>query len=84
MSESRMVTLASVTRRVNRTPQTLPRWAETGEFPHAVLLNGRRYLFEHEVTTWLDRTRTSTRGPLDDYGTGGRRRPIAPKPAQGA
>ena len=60
MSESRMVTLASVARRVNRTPQTLLRWADAGEFPHSVLLNGRSYLFENDVAAWLDRTRAST------------------------
>ena len=64
MSESRMVTLASVARRVNRSPQTLLRWADAGEFPHTVLLNGRRYLFENDVATWLDRTRALTL--LDD------------------
>ena len=69
MSESRMVTLASVARRMNRTPQTLLRWADAGEFPHSVQLNGRRYLFENDVATWLDRTRASTHAALlDDRG----------------
>jgi hypothetical protein len=39
MSEvTRMITLATVARRVNRTPQTLLRWAEVREFPRPVLL----------------------------------------------
>ena len=60
MSESRMVTLASVARRVNRTPQKLLRWADAGEFPQSVLLKRRRYLFEDDVATWFDRTRAFT------------------------
>ena len=61
MSETtRMITLAAVARRVNRTPQTLLKWADNGQFPRSVLLNGRRYLFEDQFLIWWDRARAST------------------------
>jgi predicted site-specific integrase-resolvase len=50
---SRMVTLASVARRLNRTPSTLQKWANLGEFPRPMLLNKRRYLLEDQVAEWL-------------------------------
>jgi hypothetical protein len=63
--ETRMITLATVARptiarRVNRTPQTLLRWAEVREFPRSVLSTGRRYLFETQFLRWWDQARAST------------------------
>jgi predicted site-specific integrase-resolvase len=49
----RMVTLASVARRLNRAPATLKAWADKGEFVQPLIINRRRYLREQEVEDWL-------------------------------
>jgi len=54
-----MVTLASVARRLNRAAPTLVRWAEAGEFPRFVIVNGRRYVFEADVHAWLEARRAT-------------------------
>jgi predicted site-specific integrase-resolvase len=53
MSHDRMVTLASVARRLNRSPETLQAWANRGEFLKPLVINRRRYLSEQEVEAWL-------------------------------
>jgi hypothetical protein len=50
---SRMVTLASVARRLNRSASTLQKWAGVGEFPQPMVFNKRRYLLEDQVAEWL-------------------------------
>ena len=56
MSHDRMVTLASVARRLNRAPATLQAWADRGEFLQPLVINRRRYLSEQEVEDWLRKT----------------------------
>jgi hypothetical protein len=56
----RMVTLASVARRLNRTPATLKAWADRGEFVQPLIINKRRYLREQEVEDWLRKTLAPT------------------------
>lgn len=66
---SRMVTLASVARRLNRSPSTLQKWADVGEFPQPMLLNKRRYLLEDQVAGWL-RNRYASVGIKHEDGDG--------------
>jgi Helix-turn-helix domain len=66
MSYDRMVTLASVARRLNRSPATLQAWADRGEFLQPLIINRRRYLLEDQVDAWLRKRHASVGIQHDD------------------
>lgn len=57
----RMISLAAAARQVNVCTRTLVRWSAAGQFPGYLVVNGRKFCFEADVRTWLEKRRNAMR-----------------------